>query len=335
MSYAIMVGLTVLMGLLYSWTGRLNGRFFFGRTVSAETRGGETGAAITRRYLAGIVLTTAAAAGIAWLGVHAGHRSIGAGALLVEMVAFSVIFARANGQARDLAMQEPGGDAQQSVREVTLLEQPAYWVPGVGAIVLPAALCAAALTVAVWMAGGESGFSAGWDALNSSMDGQGYASLLGLATGMLTAAAGMLLAFRSSARLRTGMARYTVRALISLAWVATALMVGLLAANRMGTAISHHTGQGVIGGAMIVTLGIVLWNQSRSRRYTPPQVELGADDRWRWGLFYVDRQDPALFVQSRCGAGYTLNYGRVAAWPITLGLIAYVVGVLFFLPMRR
>jgi uncharacterized membrane protein len=49
-------------------------------------------------------------------------------------------------------------------------------------------------------------------------------------------------------------------------------------------------------------------------------------------LFYVDRNDPALFVQSRCGAGYTLNYGRVAAWPISVGLLAYVVGVLFFLP---
>ncbi len=332
MSYAISVGLTVLLGLLYSWTGRLNGRFFFGRTVSAEAGASEAGRAITRQYRTAIALATAAAAVAAWMGVHAGHRSIGAGALLVEMALFWAIFARANGQARELAQE---GVQTESVRQVALLEQPAYWVPGVGAIVLPAAVFVAAVVAAVWMSGHGAGLGAGWSAFNSSIDGQGYASILGLATGMLCAAVGILLAFRSSARLRTGMARYTVRALITLAWVATALMVGLLAANRMGVAISHGAGKGVMGGAMIVTLGIVVWNQSRSKRYTPPPVELGADDRWRWGLFYVDRQDPALFVQSRCGAGYTLNYGRVAAWPITLGLIAYVVGVLFFLPIHR
>jgi uncharacterized membrane protein len=60
--------------------------------------------------------------------------------------------------------------------------------------------------------------------------------------------------------------------------------------------------------------------------------EVGGDDRWRWGLFYVDRTDPALFVQSRSDAGYRLNYGRMAAWPISRGLVAYVVGMLFFLP---
>lgn len=34
---------------------------------------------------------------------------------------------------------------------------------------------------------------------------------------------------------------------------------------------------------------------------------------WRAGVFYVDRNDPALLVPKRRGFGYTLNFGRPAA----------------------
>jgi uncharacterized membrane protein len=39
---------------------------------------------------------------------------------------------------------------------------------------------------------------------------------------------------------------------------------------------------------------------------------------WRGGFFYVDRDDPALFVPKRSGLGYTFNYGHPAALPLTL-----------------
>jgi len=81
----------------------------------------------------------------------------------------------------------------------------------------------------------------------------------------------------------------------------------------------------------VSAFGLMSLNQTRAKRFVPPAVELGADDRWRWGLFYVDRTDPALFIQSRCGAGYTLNYGRFAAWPISIGVVGYLIGTLAFL----
>jgi hypothetical protein len=38
MNYAVTIGMTVLLGVFYCWTSRLNGLFFFGRTADAEVR---------------------------------------------------------------------------------------------------------------------------------------------------------------------------------------------------------------------------------------------------------------------------------------------------------
>jgi uncharacterized membrane protein len=57
----------------------------------------------------------------------------------------------------------------------------------------------------------------------------------------------------------------------------------------------------------------------------------GTPDRyWKAGIFYVNPGDPAVFVEKRFGIGYTVNFGRPAAWVI-LGavlLIPLVAGVL-------
>jgi uncharacterized membrane protein len=47
------------------------------------------------------------------------------------------------------------------------------------------------------------------------------------------------------------------------------------------------------------------------------------DRDWKWGLFYVNRRDPALLVEKRFGIGYTLNFGHAGSW-ILLGLIVLV-----------
>jgi uncharacterized membrane protein len=55
---------------------------------------------------------------------------------------------------------------------------------------------------------------------------------------------------------------------------------------------------------------------------------------WKAGMFYVNRQDPALIVEKRFGFGYTLNFGHPAAWLllvailIALGVIPVVIAFL-------
>lgn len=333
MNLAFSIGMVMLLGLFYSWTSRINGMFFFGRTASEGLQKSAEGRAITRRYLLGVLLAMAASALIAAAGGQSGYREFGPLALLVEIVAVSFVFARANRQVRALVQARPdSGDAHEAVRKVALFEQPTYWIPGLAAILAPLAACVVTTCAAVVLAAHGAGWSVGWKNFGDSLDRQGDSFVLGMACGMLAASVGGLLVFRASVRLRTRMAQYTVRSWVALEWIATILLVGTLVCNRMGVAISHTLGKGMVLAAVLVALGVNVWNQSRAKRFVPPPVELGADDRWRWGLFYVDRGDPALFVQSRCGAGYTLNYGRVAAWPISAGILAYFVGVFFLLP---
>jgi hypothetical protein len=338
MNSAIAVGATALLGIFYCWTSRINGLFFFGRTAEQGVRANEAGRAITRHYLTSVGMATVAALATTWAGWYIGARWLSAMGPLLEVVLASYAFARANGQVRELVLGQAAAGASQEVvargqvRQVALLEQPRYWIPGLAAILLPLGACVVALGTAVLSAAHGNGLSAGWSGLSDSFDKQGDAFLLGMGVGLLAAASGLLLLFRTSVRLRTRMAQYTVRSSMFMEWVGTAMLIGTLVSNRYGVVISRGFGKGVVGVALVATIAVNLWNQARSKQFVPPPVEVGGDDRWRWGLFYVDRGDPALFVQSRCGAGYTLNYGRMAAWPISLGLVVYLVGVLFFLP---
>ena len=47
---------------------------------------------------------------------------------------------------------------------------------------------------------------------------------------------------------------------------------------------------------------------------------------WKWGIFYVNREDPKLFVPKRYGIGYTLNFGNRWSWAV-LTLILFAVAL--------
>jgi uncharacterized membrane protein len=49
------------------------------------------------------------------------------------------------------------------------------------------------------------------------------------------------------------------------------------------------------------------------------------DRAWKWGQFYYNPDDPALFVEKRIGLGYTVNFGNRASWLLTAALLAPLV----------
>ena len=59
--------------------------------------------------------------------------------------------------------------------------------------------------------------------------------------------------------------------------------------------------------------------------FTRPSERSG-DEFWRGGVFYVNPDDPALFVQKRYGIGYTLNFGNRWSW-FVMALILLLVGL--------
>lgn len=50
------------------------------------------------------------------------------------------------------------------------------------------------------------------------------------------------------------------------------------------------------------------------------------DDRyWKLGIFYFNREDPALFLEKRFGVGWTINYARPLAWIIFIVIIGLAI----------
>lgn len=81
----------------------------------------------------------------------------------------------------------------------------------------------------------------------------------------------------------------------------------------------------VIAGPLYLTLkygqaGEKLLDEE-DQYYQDPDEE----DAWKWGLFYVNKQDPSVFVEKRFGIGSTLNLARWQAWAFIGGLILFIL----------
>jgi uncharacterized membrane protein len=86
----------------------------------------------------------------------------------------------------------------------------------------------------------------------------------------------------------------------------------------------------VAGLATTIVLVVLLFRLGQGGASGQPDSEGAApagdrtpDSAWKWGLFYVNAQDPALLVEKRFGVGYTFNFGHPIAWL----LLALLVGI--------
>jgi hypothetical protein len=78
--------------------------------------------------------------------------------------------------------------------------------------------------------------------------------------------------------------------------------------------------------ALVSLIPLVGWPSAR-----PPD-----DEHWKGGVFYVNRDDPSLFVPKRRGFGYTLNFGNSWSWlVVALILLAIVIPVILGLSAAR
>jgi uncharacterized membrane protein len=98
---------------------------------------------------------------------------------------------------------------------------------------------------------------------------------------------------------------------------------------------------------LLFTIGLVLGSvflsittgQGGSRLKTAATGANGAvidrdDDRyWKLGVFYVNPNDPSLFLEKRFGVGWTINLARPMAWTILLVIIGLAIGIPFLLSM--
>lgn len=56
------------------------------------------------------------------------------------------------------------------------------------------------------------------------------------------------------------------------------------------------------------------------------------DDRyWKLGTFYINPDDPALFVEKRFGSGWTNNFARPFSWVLLIAPILIVLLITMFI----
>ena len=97
------------------------------------------------------------------------------------------------------------------------------------------------------------------------------------------------------------------------------VMAGIVFAFILGNLIRIMKGYGQ-GGALM----------ERGTAEAPLTNGLADNARWVWGLFYVDREDPSIMVESRFGIGYTLNYGNRTSILIVVTLLVLSLSLVAF-----
>lgn len=322
------------------WTSRINQFFFFGRTLPAAFAASADAKKVTDRYLRQVRLGSFSSLCLfSFLRVEWPHLSVSGAvviALLWQCIAFHISFAqahRAAGEAFEKSSVAANGtyDGEAELSHVVSasLLSPTQ-EPGIGIwqILLPgiAVLC-------VWIAAATIG-RLGFTYFGDAVDAMGGSMLLGMSIGMLCASTALLFLLRFSSRYRTPMARRSTRLALLLGWISAALFTGISL-----IAATHHRLTPTVGRMILLTLLAFAFLQAMyawvyKKRFVPPAVERDGDEFWRWGLYYHNAGDPALFVQSRCYPAYTLNFANIFSWPIAMVVLADF-GFLFFLSLRR
>jgi uncharacterized membrane protein len=95
----------------------------------------------------------------------------------------------------------------------------------------------------------------------------------------------------------------------------------------------------------VVTTVLVIWvGQGGTRlvgsagagsRAVAPVGDRTLDQYWKLGLIYINRKDPALFVEKRFGIGFTLNFGHPDAWIFLALLVAVFVTIVLIAPSHH
>jgi uncharacterized membrane protein len=80
---------------------------------------------------------------------------------------------------------------------------------------------------------------------------------------------------------------------------------------------------GVIGLAAIIL--VIRIGQGGSRLHTGKAkdgsiINRDEDKYWKLGIFYFNKEDPALFVEKRFGIGWTANFAKPLSWVLFLGI---------------
>lgn len=106
----------------------------------------------------------------------------------------------------------------------------------------------------------------------------------------------------------------------------------------LGRSASLGAGVLLISGAIFVfSVGSLIWIVAKygqggalvehGSAEAPLTNGLADNERWVWGVFYVNRDDPSFMVEKRFGIGYTINFGNRYAVAMLVAFLVVIFGV--------
>jgi uncharacterized membrane protein len=113
----------------------------------------------------------------------------------------------------------------------------------------------------------------------------------------------------------------SIKLILAAEYFAALLCCGVLAASMSGGRLLWP----VLAFAFAGALALLGYTAVLARR--APKEPVRNPGAWHGGLFYVDRNDPALFVPKRSGLGYTFNFGHPGA--IVLTILTLILPLIF------
>jgi len=344
--FVTLVSVVVVMsvGLSMLWTPRLTRPgLWFAVTVDRSFAASSEAQGILRTYRRTVWL--ALGAGLAVVAAALLTRDPGLATTAPFLVLAGSIAAFLRARRRALAHAAPGD----GIREAELTRRQEALPGGVVAQVGPFALLAAA---AAWVGARWSElparFPIHWD-LQGQPNGWATRSLTGV-FGPVVVGAGVcallgLLALALRARSRRvsvsgapGDAELRFRRTVLAVFLGAEYLIAVTFAAVTALPVLHAPGAVaslVLVLTVVVTIGgtvaLIRLGQGGARLVdgSGPAGDRTLDAHWRWGMFYVNRADPALFVEKRFGIGYTVNLGNRWAWVFLAGsLVPFALSLL-------
>lgn len=137
---------------------------------------------------------------------------------------------------------------------------------------------------------------------------------------------------RKSAAAQNRFRTATGRFLCALTYPVTGMMLWIAIGQvRVAQGRSESLGTGVLGLGLltaVIAFGGVIYllaryGQGGARLEGGGELTDGlADNRfWKWGVFYINPDDPAIMVEKRFGLGYTINFGNRKAVALLVGFL--------------
>jgi uncharacterized membrane protein len=81
----------------------------------------------------------------------------------------------------------------------------------------------------------------------------------------------------------------------------------------------------------LIVSTVIVWRTMRAVRQEGPSAREADPSMWRLSNLYFNPQDPSLFVPTRRGVGWTLNFGRPLAILLIAGVLTVGIGGPFLL----